>query len=106
MKIYNIPLIGQFIDKSEVELLQTQLEFANNTINIQLNEISNLQNQLSQSIQANCKLLQLDSINLEQHNKIIQFSKINQTNFWISWTIQSTLIISTALLTFAIWNGY
>ncbi len=96
MKIYNIPFIGQLVDKSEIDLLETKLDSANVTIDIQVNEIINLTD----------KLYQLEEINLNQHNKIMELSKLHQNNFFITWIIQTALIISFAFLTVAIWNGY
>lgn len=113
MKIYNIPFLGQLIDKSEIDLLQTKLDSAKMTIDIQVNEIINLKDnvrfmdsQIGRVVKQNDELSQLDDINLNQHNKIMELSKLNQTNFYITWIIQTTLVISFAFLTVAIWNGY
>lgn len=113
MKIYNIPFLGQLIDKSEIDLLQTKLDSAKTTIDIQLDEICKLHkhiklmdSQIGNLMKQNDDLYQLEEVNLNQHNKIMELSKLNQINFHVTWIIQTALIISSSFLSVAIWNGY
>lgn len=113
MKIYKIPFIGQVVDKSEIDLLQTHLDSKQITIDIQLEEIKKLKSQILTMdkqiynlVNSNEELRSLEYVNKRQHNNIIKLTKQKHKSTLFSYIINPIILISTTFLICAIWHGY